>query len=116
MEGTYELDRLIRASPASASVLDIMAASGTRTKEASTGEVIHLEGKLHRCNNLSGGDLSIFHQRWLWSLLRRPLRKLPSATAATAAATARKLPPPLLGQRTPLMRVSPLPTTSTKVP
>merc|ERR1719290_931136 len=28
MEGTYELDRLIGASPASASVLDIMAASG----------------------------------------------------------------------------------------
>ena len=45
MEGTYELDRFIGASPASASVLDIMAASGTRTKEASTGEVIHLEGK-----------------------------------------------------------------------
>ena len=115
MKGTYELDRLIGASPASASVLDIMAASGTKEASAAyrkaTGEVIHLEGKLHRCNNLSGGDLSIFHQRWLWSLLRRPLRKLPSATAA---ATARKLPPPLLGQRTPLMRVSPLPTTSTK--
>ena len=120
MEGTYELDRLIGASPAPASVLDIMTASGSSTREASadyreaTGEVIHLEGKWHRCNNLAGGDLSIFHQRWLWSLLRRPLRKLPSATAATAAATARKFPPPLLGQRTPLMRVSPLPTTSTK--
>ena len=120
MEGTYELDRLIGASPASASVLDIMAASGTKEASAdyreATGEVINLEGKLHRCNNLIGGDLSIFHQRWLWSLLRRPLRKLPSATAATAAATARKLPLPLLGQRTPLMRVSPLPTTFTKVP
>ena len=31
MEGTYELDRLIGASPASASVLDIMAASGTKS-------------------------------------------------------------------------------------
>ena len=70
MEGTYELDRLVGASPASASVLDIMAASGAdiiaasgaRTKEASadyreaTGEVIHLEGKSHRCDNLTGGD------------------------------------------------------------
>ena len=116
MEGTYELDSFIGASPASASVLDIMAASGTKEASAdyreATGEVIHLEGKLHRCNNLSGGDLSIFHQRWLWSLLRRPLRKLPSATAATV----RKLPPPLLGQRTPLMRVSPLPATSTMAP
>ena len=62
MEGTYELDRLI-GSPASASVRDIMAASGARTltKEASadyreaTGEVIHLEGKSHRCDNLTGG-------------------------------------------------------------
>ena len=63
MEGTYELDRFI-GSPASASVRDIMAASGTRTltKEASadyreaTGEVLHLEGKSHRCDNLTGGD------------------------------------------------------------
>jgi len=45
MEGTYELDRLIGASPAPASVLDIMTASGSLTKEASadyreaTGEV-----------------------------------------------------------------------------
>ena len=31
MEGTYELDRFIGASPASASVLDIMAASGTKS-------------------------------------------------------------------------------------
>ena len=58
MEGTYELDRLIGASPASASVLDIMAASGTKKASAdnreATGEVIHLEGKLHRCNNLTG--------------------------------------------------------------
>ena len=62
MEGTYELDRFI-GSPASASVRDIMAASGTRTltKEASadyreaTGEVIYLEGKSHRCDNLTCG-------------------------------------------------------------
>ena len=58
MEGTYELDRLIGASPASASVLDIMAASGTKEASAdnreATGEVIHLEGKLHHCNNLTG--------------------------------------------------------------
>ena len=64
MEDTYELDRLIGASPASASVLDIIAASSSRTltKEASadyreaTGEVLHLEGKSHRCDNLTGGD------------------------------------------------------------
>ena len=91
MEGTYELDRLIGASPASASVLDIMAASGTEKASAdnreATGEVIHLEGKLHRCNNLSGGDLSIFHQRWLWSLLRRPLGKLPPAERLMTAST-----------------------------
>ena len=61
MEGTYELDRLIGASPAPASVLDIMTASGSLTKEASadyreaTGEVIYLEGKSHRCDNLTGG-------------------------------------------------------------
>ena len=49
MEGPYELDRLIGESPASASVLDIMAASGTKVAFADyrevTGEVIHLEGK-----------------------------------------------------------------------
>ena len=41
MEDTYELDRLIGASPASASVLDIIAASGSRTftKEASAEDV-----------------------------------------------------------------------------
>ena len=53
MEDTYELDRLIGASPASASVLDIIAAS---SREASAedreavGEVIIVERKLHFCN------------------------------------------------------------------
>ena len=58
MEDTYELDRLIGASPASASVLDIIAASASRTlpKEASAEdmegvvEVIIVERKLHFCN------------------------------------------------------------------
>ena len=58
MEDTYELDRLIGASPASASVLDIIAASSSRTltKEASAedreavGEVIIEKRKLHFCN------------------------------------------------------------------
>ena len=50
MEGTYELDRLIGASPASASVLDIMAASGTKEASAdyrgATGEVIHFRREI----------------------------------------------------------------------
>ena len=58
MEDTYELDRLIGASPASASILDIIAASASRTlpKEASAEdmkgvvEVIIVERKLHFCN------------------------------------------------------------------
>ena len=60
MEDTYELDRLIGASPASASVLDIIAASAsasrTLPKEASAedreavGEVIIEKRKLHFCN------------------------------------------------------------------
>mgnify|MGYP007015865944 CR=1 FL=1 len=59
MEDTYELDRLIGASPASASVLDIIAASA---KEASWrpwrpweagGKVIIVERKLHFCNRCS---------------------------------------------------------------
>ena len=62
MEDTYELDRLIGASPASASVLDIIAASGSRTltKEASAedreavGEVISVERILHFCKDLTG--------------------------------------------------------------
>ena len=62
MEDTYELDRLIGASPASASVLHIIAASGSRTltKEASAeereavGEVISVERILHFCKDLTG--------------------------------------------------------------
>ena len=60
MEDTYELDSMIGASPASASVLDIIAASAsasrTLPKEASAedreavGEVIIVERKLHFCN------------------------------------------------------------------
>ena len=58
MEDTYELDRLIGASTASASVIDIIAASASRTlpKEAfaedreAVGEVIIVERKLHFCN------------------------------------------------------------------
>ena len=58
LEDTYELARLLGASPASASVLDIIAASSSRTltKEASAedreavGEVIIEKRKLHFCN------------------------------------------------------------------
>ena len=55
MDASYELDRLL---PASASILDIIAASASRTlpKEASAEdmegvvEVIIVERKLHFCN------------------------------------------------------------------
>ena len=49
-EDTYELDRLISATPASASILDILTASGmdasAEAREA-VGEVISAERKLH---------------------------------------------------------------------
>ena len=127
MEDTDELDGFIGASTAFASVLDIITASGLPlplTKEASAEdreavrEVISAERELHFCNDSTDVDLSIFHPRWLWSmqlwwrlvwsLLRRPLRKLPPARPPSWRRLLQPLP--LLEQRMLLRKAS----TSTK--
>ena len=94
MEDTYELDSMIGASPASASVLDIIAASSSRTltKEASAEDREAVGEVIGNCISVTDVDLSILHPRWLW----------------------RRLLQPLLEQRTRLMTASSLPTTSAK--
>ena len=52
MKGTYELDRLIGASPASASVLDIMAASGTKEASADYREPQRKRARLDGSSDL----------------------------------------------------------------
>ena len=63
MEDTYELDRLIQASPGSASILDILTASGmdaSAEARVAVGEVISAERKLHVCKDLPDVGQSIF--------------------------------------------------------
>ena len=61
MEDTYELDR---ATPGSASILDILTAASGKDSSAeareAVGEVISAERKLHVCKDLTDVGQSIF--------------------------------------------------------
>ena len=116
VENTFiscELDRLIEASPSSATVLDIITASGSCKEdsaediEAFKEVIINVDGKRHLRNTWTDIFTSIFHQRWRQPWQRRR-RKLSAGRRPSLRRSLQSLPLLMMPSTTPL------PTTSTK--